>query len=241
MPAGARALRARAAAACWSPARRRRRRCRSAASSAPATTQGYWRIHDRTRLPSLRDTDLLFVDGEYVELAPLDPPLLTLIPTAMFGPPEKVWSDKVETTVPGLVFATHGTGPRRLHPVGRRRALLPPQLAGARGAAGRRDRSAAAGRAAAAHRRASAGRDDADGAAVARADAACTWSTEPGTRTRPTSRRSRCATSASNCRARVRRVRAVALGRDLPVTGAGGASVVTLPRLDAYEVLEIER
>ena len=28
----------------------------------------------------------------------------------MFGPPEKVWSDKVETTVPGLVFAEHGKG-----------------------------------------------------------------------------------------------------------------------------------
>ena len=28
----------------------------------------------------------------------------------MFGPPEKVWSDKVETTVPGLVFANHGKG-----------------------------------------------------------------------------------------------------------------------------------
>lgn len=39
----------------------------------------------------------------------------------------------------------------------------------------------------------------------------------------------------------VRRVRAVAWGRDLSVTSAGGASVVTLPRLDAYDVLEIER
>jgi hypothetical protein len=74
------------------------------------STQGYWRIHDRAALPSLADTDLLFIDGEYVELAPLDRPLLTLIPTAMFGPPEKVWSDKVETNVPGLVFAEHGTG-----------------------------------------------------------------------------------------------------------------------------------
>jgi len=40
---------------------------------------------------------------------------------------------------------------------------------------------------------------------------------------------------------RVRRVQAVALGRELPITSAGGASVVTLPRLDAYEVLTIER
>ena len=73
-------------------------------------TQGYWRIHDRTGLPSLRDTDVLFVDGDYLELEPSDKPVLTLIPTAMFGPPEKVWSDKVETRVPGLVSAPHGQG-----------------------------------------------------------------------------------------------------------------------------------
>jgi hypothetical protein len=74
------------------------------------STQGYWRVHDREQLPSLKETDLLFVDGEYLELEPAGPPMLTLIPTAMFGPPEKVWSDKVETTVPGLVFAEHGKG-----------------------------------------------------------------------------------------------------------------------------------
>ena len=74
------------------------------------TTQGYWRIQDRRELPSLGDTELLFIDGEYVELAPLDRPILTLIPASMFGPPEKVWSDKVETRVPGLVFADDGKG-----------------------------------------------------------------------------------------------------------------------------------
>jgi hypothetical protein len=73
-------------------------------------TQGYWRIHDRSRFPSLKDTSLIFIDGEYLEIAPLGRPLLTLIPTAMFGPPEKVWSDKIETTVPGLVFVDHGKG-----------------------------------------------------------------------------------------------------------------------------------
>jgi hypothetical protein len=72
--------------------------------------QGYWRVHDHALLPSLKDTDLLFLDGEYAELAPPGRPLLTLIPTAMFGPPEKVWSDKVETTTPGLVFTDHGKG-----------------------------------------------------------------------------------------------------------------------------------
>lgn len=74
------------------------------------TTQGYWRVRDRAVLPSLKDTDLLFLDGEYVELPPSARPALTLIPTAMFGPPEKVWSDKVETSVPGLAIADHGNG-----------------------------------------------------------------------------------------------------------------------------------
>lgn len=73
-------------------------------------TQGYWGVHDRAGLPSLRDTDLVFVDGDYVELAPVGRPALTLIPTAMFGPPEKVWSDKSETTVPGLVTVDVGAG-----------------------------------------------------------------------------------------------------------------------------------
>lgn len=73
-------------------------------------TRASWRIHDHSTLPSLEDTNLLFLDGEYVELAPLEKPLLTLIPPAMFGPPEKVWVDKIETTIPGLVFADHGKG-----------------------------------------------------------------------------------------------------------------------------------
>jgi hypothetical protein len=75
-----------------------------------SATQGYWRVHDHALLPSLKDTKLLFLDGEYLELAPIDRPALTLIPTAMFGPPEKVWGDKVETTTPGLVFGDHEKG-----------------------------------------------------------------------------------------------------------------------------------
>lgn len=72
--------------------------------------QGAWRIHDHSLLPSLKDTNLLFLDGPYVELEPQtnQAPLLTLIPPAMFGPPEKVWVDKVETKTPGLVVASVG-------------------------------------------------------------------------------------------------------------------------------------
>jgi hypothetical protein len=73
-------------------------------------TRGSWRVHDHDLFPSLKNTDLVFLDGEYVELAPLDKPLLTLIPPAMFGPPEKVWVDKVESKVPGLILADHGKG-----------------------------------------------------------------------------------------------------------------------------------
>lgn len=72
--------------------------------------QGAWRVHDRTLLPSLADTNLLFLDGEFTEVAPQARPALTLIPPAMFGPPEKVWADKIETTIPGLVVADHGRG-----------------------------------------------------------------------------------------------------------------------------------
>ena len=73
-------------------------------------TQGAWRIHDRTLFPSLASTNLLFLDGEFTELAPIEKPLLTLIPPAMFGPPELVWADKTETTIPGLALADHGQG-----------------------------------------------------------------------------------------------------------------------------------
>src|SRR5262249_24053712 len=73
-------------------------------------TQGAWRVHDRALLPSLADTNLLFLDGEFTELAPIEKPALTLIPPAMFGPPEKVWADKTETTTPGLALANYGKG-----------------------------------------------------------------------------------------------------------------------------------
>ena len=73
-------------------------------------TQGSWRVHDHAEFPSLADTNLLFLDGEFVELQPLQKPLLTLVPPAMFGPPEKVWTDKVETEIPGLAFADIGQG-----------------------------------------------------------------------------------------------------------------------------------
>ncbi len=72
--------------------------------------QATWRVRDHDVLPSLKDTNLLLLDGEYVEMAQLDKPLLTLIPPAMGSPPEKVWMDKVETKIPGLFLTGHGAG-----------------------------------------------------------------------------------------------------------------------------------
>jgi hypothetical protein len=66
--------------------------------------RGYFRIRDRSLLPSLKDTDVLFLYGDYLEFPPPEKPLLTLIPPSMFGPPEKVFTDKVDTDKPGVLL-----------------------------------------------------------------------------------------------------------------------------------------
>jgi hypothetical protein len=70
------------------------------------TRSAYFRIRDHALFPSLKDTDVVFLDGEYLETGGVSP--LTLIPPARYGPPEKVWTDKVESTKPGLVMAGSG-------------------------------------------------------------------------------------------------------------------------------------
>jgi hypothetical protein len=74
------------------------------------TRSAYFRVRDRSMFPSLKDTQLMFLDGEYLEMEPTGKPLLTLIPPSMFGPPEKVHIDRVETEKPGLVITDHGKG-----------------------------------------------------------------------------------------------------------------------------------
>ncbi|MGH6900160.1 MAG: hypothetical protein ACREJ5_27020, partial [Geminicoccaceae bacterium] len=74
------------------------------------TRSAYFRIRDHSIFPSLRNTQLLFLAGDYVEMAPVGKPLLTLIPPSMFGPPEKVHIDRVETNAPGVLMASRGQG-----------------------------------------------------------------------------------------------------------------------------------
>ncbi|MCW5977591.1 MAG: hypothetical protein KIT09_05920 [Bryobacteraceae bacterium] len=71
---------------------------------------GYFRVRDRSLFPSLKETDVVFLYGDYAEPPPQPKPALTLIPPAMFGPPEKVWADKVETDKPGLLIQDLGKG-----------------------------------------------------------------------------------------------------------------------------------
>jgi hypothetical protein len=74
------------------------------------TVSSYFRVQDHTILPSLKDTQLLFLAGDYLEMEPVEKPLLTLIPPSMYGPPEKAYVDKVETQKPGLLLADYGQG-----------------------------------------------------------------------------------------------------------------------------------
>ncbi len=70
--------------------------------------QGYFRVRDHARFPSLEETNVLFVYGDYRETKAVSP--LTFIPPSMFGPPELVHVDWKDTTAPGLVERDEGKG-----------------------------------------------------------------------------------------------------------------------------------
>jgi hypothetical protein len=72
--------------------------------------KGYFRVRDHSVFPSLKDTDLLLVDGAYTQVAATAPSALTLIPPSMIGPPEKVHVDMHDTVEPGLINVDVGKG-----------------------------------------------------------------------------------------------------------------------------------
>ncbi|HET8548008.1 MAG TPA: hypothetical protein VFL57_08390, partial [Bryobacteraceae bacterium] len=64
--------------------------------------QGYMRVRDPSAFPSLAQTKLLMLNGDYTETE--GPGLaLTLVPPSMIGPPEKIHIDQQDTTRPGIV------------------------------------------------------------------------------------------------------------------------------------------
>lgn len=71
--------------------------------------KGYVRVRDHAAYPSLKDTDLLMLDGPFTELQ--DSALsLTLVPPSMFGPPELVHADMKDTNTPAITIRQLGNG-----------------------------------------------------------------------------------------------------------------------------------
>lgn len=67
--------------------------------------QGYFRVRDHAMFPSLRNTDLVMLNGPYTEVEAEGLSALTLVPPSMIGPPEKIHVDMRDTNSPGLVLA----------------------------------------------------------------------------------------------------------------------------------------
>jgi hypothetical protein len=57
-------------------------------------------------------SDLVFLDGSYLYTALKEGAvtLWNLVPPCIFGPPEKVWIDKVESDLPGVIMYSYGKG-----------------------------------------------------------------------------------------------------------------------------------
>ena len=78
----------------------------------------YFRIRDKSMFPSLADTDVIFMYGDYLEVKGSGP--LTFIPPSMYGPPEFVHVDWKDTESPGLVIKEYGKGNGGMAAVGPR-------------------------------------------------------------------------------------------------------------------------
>lgn len=72
--------------------------------------EGYVRVRDPRRFPSLEDTRLLMLHGAFLDLEADGEPPLTLVAESLYGPPEKVHVDMRDTSVPAVVFRDIGKG-----------------------------------------------------------------------------------------------------------------------------------
>jgi hypothetical protein len=68
----------------------------------------YFRVRDKALFPSMKDTDVAFMYGDYLQVDAKGP--LTFIPPSMYGPPELVHVDWKDTDAPGLVLKQVGKG-----------------------------------------------------------------------------------------------------------------------------------
>jgi hypothetical protein len=76
----------------------------------PREIKGYLRVRNHALFPSLKDTDLLLLDGHYTEVEGDGSRSLSLIPPSMIGPPEFIHIDMKDTDKPGIVFKPDGRG-----------------------------------------------------------------------------------------------------------------------------------
>jgi hypothetical protein len=72
--------------------------------------KGYIRVRDHAMFPSLKDTDLLLLNGAFTEIRDTGPAALTLVPPSMIGPPELVHVDQTDTDIPAIVTRRAGKG-----------------------------------------------------------------------------------------------------------------------------------
>ena len=69
----------------------------------------YFRIRNKALFPSMKEIDVVFMYGDYLQVQSADAPI-TFIPPAMYGPPELVDVDWKDTDDPGLVMKDMGKG-----------------------------------------------------------------------------------------------------------------------------------
>lgn len=72
--------------------------------------RGFVRVRDHKAFPSLKDTDLLMLNGPFTEVRSTGSNTLTLIPPSMFAPPEYVHIDLKDTDTPAIVTRAMGKG-----------------------------------------------------------------------------------------------------------------------------------
>ena len=72
--------------------------------------KGYIRVRNHADFPSLKDTDLLMLNGPFTMLKSEGRASLTLVPPSMIGPPEFVHIDMKDTDTPAIVIRKIGKG-----------------------------------------------------------------------------------------------------------------------------------
>ncbi|MBS1827682.1 MAG: hypothetical protein JST93_20375 [Acidobacteria bacterium] len=80
------------------------------AETTTKDVRGYIRIRDKSMFPSLKDADLVMLNGPFTSLPADGKAPLTLIPPSMIGPPEFIHIDMKDTDTPAIVTRRLGQG-----------------------------------------------------------------------------------------------------------------------------------